>query len=214
MRLSLKRIAALLVLQCITTILPAGVPLCKAPVIISQDISFGAFSDGKKVIVCWSTVNERSFDYFTIERSKDGVNFVTAVMIKGAGKITTLMDYTDIDYSPFSGISYYRLKQTDYSGESFYSETVIVNYQVTKDGSIVPCTNKIPDEEELKEVENKTVLVVLKDGKGQEYISKIHLASDNQNLYGTDVKNALGKGTYLVIASSYNRLCSQKLVIR
>jgi len=175
---------------------------------------FGAISDGKKVILSWSTANDRSFDYFTIERSKDGVNFSSAVMIKGAGKISSLIDYTDIDYSPFSGISYYRLKETDYSGESYFSETVVVNYQVTKEGTLIPCTNKIPDESELKEIENKNVLVVMRDSKGQEFISKIHLTRDAENLYASDTKNLLNKGTYIVVASSFNRLCSQKLVVK
>ena len=178
-------------------------------------MSFGAFSDGKKVIVSWSTLNERSFDYFTIERSKDGVNFVSALMIKGAGKVSTLVDYTDIDYTPLSGISYYRLKQTDYAGQSSYSEPAIVNFQFTKAGALVPNTGKMPEQSELKEIENKAVLVVVKDAKGQEYISKIHVTADQEHLYATaDAKNTLSQGTYVVIASSYNPLCSQKLIIR
>ena len=214
MPLNFRFICALLLMQCLSNSLFAGTPVVATAFNAPASIGFGAFSDGKKVIVSWSTMNDRSFDYFTIERSRDGVNFVTAVMIKGPGKISSLMDYTDIDYSPYAGISYYRLKQTDYAGDSYYSETVIVNYQVTKDGMLVPCTNKVPDETELKEIEGKPVLVVMKDSKGQEYISKITITSDNEHLYVKDNKNALAKGTYQVVASSYNRLCSQQLVVK
>jgi len=211
---SSRFIFTLLLVQVAGISLFGGVTPVINPFTTPVSIRFGAFSDGKKVIVSWSTENERSFDYFTIERSRDGVNFCTAVMIKGPGKLSTLMDYTDIDYSPYAGISYYRLKQTDYAGDSYYSETVIVNYQVNKDGSLAPCTNKIPDETELKEIEDKTVLVVLKDSKGQEYISKIKITSDTENLYATDANGLLNKGSYLVVASSYNRLCGQKLTVK
>ena len=184
------------------------------PTIIPETVNFGAISDGKKVIVSWNKTIESTFDSYTIERSQDGVNFVTAMVVKGAGKVDNLIDYTDIDYTPFSGISYYRLKQTNALGESYFSETVIVNYEVTKDGTLGPCTNKIPDLAELKEVENKQILVVLKNFKGEEFISKIHITSDTKNLLIKDSNSVLNKGTYMVVASSYNRLCSQTLLVK
>jgi hypothetical protein len=184
------------------------------PTIIPETVNFGAISDGKKVIVSWNKTIESTFDSYTIERSQDGVNFAAVMVVKGAGKMSNLIDYTDIDYTPFSGISYYRLKQTSISGESYFSETVIVNYEVTKDGLIVPCTNTIPDEAEIKEVENKQILVVLKNFKGEEFISKIHITSDAKNLLIKDSNSALNKGSYIVVASSYNRLCSQTILVK
>jgi hypothetical protein len=182
---------------------------------LMQDaVNFGAISDGKKVIASWTIPNERNFDYFTIEKSKDGINFVTALMIKGAGKVSAIVDYTDIDYSPFSGISYYRLKQTDYFGEVSYSEAVVVNFQLLKDGTIIPYTEKMLDDTELKEMENKVLLVVVRDSKGQEHITKIRVTSDNEHLYAADTRNSLSPGAYTVIASSYNRLCSHKLLVK
>lgn len=180
----------------------------------STVVDFGAVSDGKKVILNWVAGNDRSFDYFTVERSKDGINFTSAVMIKGAGKINNLVDYTDIDYSPYTGMSYYRLKQTDYSGESFYSEVVIVNAQMNKEGFAEACTGQLFDNAELKEFEQKSLLVVLKDAKGQEFISKVRIGIEGGQVYATDLKNSLNKGSYLVVASSCNKLCSQKLTIR
>lgn len=184
------------------------------PAAPASAVDFGAISDGKKVILNWVAGNDRSFDYFTIERSKDGVNFVSAVMIKGSGKITSLVDYTDIDYSPFSGISYYRLKQTDYSGESSYSGIITVNGQINKDGVIEAYTGQLPAPEELKEMENKAHLVFLKNAKGEEFISKVHITADQEHLYGSDDKHLLSNGSYVVVASSCNRLCSQRLIVR
>jgi hypothetical protein len=181
---------------------------------LSKSVAFGAISDGKKVIVCWTAPNEINYDYFTIEKSKDGINFVAAVMIKGAGRMSTLLDYTDIDYEPFSGISYYRLKQTDYFGDTSYSEIIAVNFQPTKNGAVIPGLATIPDAAELAEVEDKPILVVLSDNKGNEYITKVQVTVDNNQLYANNLTDKLNPGTYLVRASSFNRLYGQKITFR
>lgn len=187
----------------------------KATYFIVQDaLGFGAISDGKKVIVSWTSPNERSCDYFTVEKSRDGVNFVSAAMTKGAGMFSSYIDYTDIDYCPFNGISYYRLKQTDYHGQVAYSQAIEVNYQILKDGSVIPKTGNLPDEAELKEMENKTILVLMKDKTGKDIVTKIRVSSENNALVARDFNENLEQGTYLVLASSYNPLCGQKVLVK
>jgi hypothetical protein len=61
-------------------------------------------------------------DYFTIERSADGVNFSFVATVTGAGHSNTLLEYLYTDASPLKGNSYYRLKQTDFDGETSFSE--------------------------------------------------------------------------------------------
>jgi hypothetical protein len=175
-------------------------------------ISFNAISDGKKVYVNWASGNEKKYDYYTVEKAKDGLHFETASMIKSGGNTNTIIDYIDIDYSPYSGISYYRLKQTDYSGEISYSDVVRVNYQFSKDGTVVSCHDIDPID--LSEIDKKDILVVVMDDKGNEFVSKVILNSQDGTLYATDTRNRLSKGSYRVLASSYNRLFSQNLIIR
>jgi hypothetical protein len=38
------------------------------------------------------------------------------------------LNYTNTDYNPYQGISYYRLKQTDYDGMHGYSNIIAVNF--------------------------------------------------------------------------------------
>ena len=57
-------------------------------------------------------------DYFTIERSADNQNWTTIGEIPGIGNTSTQMTYNYTDYSPMQGLSYYRLSQTDFDGES------------------------------------------------------------------------------------------------
>ena len=69
------------------------------------------------VDLTWSTASEINNDYFTIERSQNGVYFQEFDIVEGAGNSTHKINYSLIDRDPFDGISYYRLKQTDYDGK-------------------------------------------------------------------------------------------------
>jgi|GEM_PF-3586303 len=76
----------------------------------------------------WTTINESNNDYFTIERSFDGITFNPIKTIKGADNSNTVLDYSTFDEEPLIGVNYYRLKQTDYNGKFKYSTAISVNY--------------------------------------------------------------------------------------
>jgi hypothetical protein len=183
-----------------------------APKRTISPVGFVAISDGQKVFVNWTATNDRDYDYFTIEKSKDGVNFVPSLMVKGAGRIQNEAQYFDIDYAPFNGISYYRLKQTDYFGEVFYSEVIPVNFQLLEDGTIAPKPQA--NQEILSEITQKEALVVLRDIKGNDFITKVRIFYDNQELCAIDKRDLLAKGTYNVMATSYNAIFGKRLTIK
>jgi len=85
-------------------------------------VSFNAEKNDNHVDLSWVTESEVNNDYFTIERSANGFNWEELKKTKGAGNSNTLLEYKDIDLSPLSGISYYRLKQTDFDGKYSYSD--------------------------------------------------------------------------------------------
>ncbi|MEX1002310.1 MAG: T9SS type A sorting domain-containing protein [Crocinitomicaceae bacterium] len=95
---------------------------------------FTASSDDQRqeVKLYWSTASENNNDYFTVERSADGVNWEKVLEKKGAGNSSQTLTYSEIDRNPFMGMSYYRLKQTDFNGEYEYSPIVQVNRKVDK----------------------------------------------------------------------------------
>jgi hypothetical protein len=70
----------------------------------------------------WITASESNNDYFAIERSSDGLNFEVIGKQTGAGNSVTRLEYAFNDQNPYKGISYYRLKQVDFSGKFSYSE--------------------------------------------------------------------------------------------
>ena len=87
-----------------------------------QLLSFTASANGQVVDTRWVTSTETNNDYFTVERSLDAENFEEVGRVEGAGNSTYEMEYSFSDDAPYSGISYYRLKQTDFDGTLTYSE--------------------------------------------------------------------------------------------
>lgn len=64
----------------------------------------------------WKTKSEVNNDYFTIERSTDGMSWEMIATVDGNGNTTRESIYTYSDYSAPDGIVYYCLKQTDFDG--------------------------------------------------------------------------------------------------
>jgi len=85
-----------------------------------------------KVKIWWSTASETDNDYFTVERTTNYLDydFIAEVNSKGPG--THLLDYITYDEAPLPGLQYYRLKDTDFTGNSKYSKLVPVRYEKTQ----------------------------------------------------------------------------------
>ncbi len=96
-------------------------------------VHFTAEMFNQQVSLSWRTASEKDNDYFTIERSVDGINFEEIYYEPGAGNSTTDLDYFYNDQPDAMGVYYYRLKQTDYDGASTYSEVVSVNNTLAAD---------------------------------------------------------------------------------
>ncbi len=101
-------------------------------------ISFNAVEKGEVVDLSWETASEIDNDYFTIEKSNDGVNFNAFDKVLGAGNSAQNIEYSAIDKRPLKGDSYYRLKQTDFNGKFTYSAIEKVNFDASNVISIYP----------------------------------------------------------------------------
>ena len=90
-------------------------------------ISFTGKNDGNRNILTWLTASETNNDHFTLERSKDGINFDVVTIVKGAGNSSTTLTYYAYDYEMDDELTYYRLKQTDNNGNFKYSHLITVD---------------------------------------------------------------------------------------
>ena len=64
----------------------------------------------------WETMSEINNDYFTVEKSLDLETWQEIQIVEGAGSSQNRNLYEIKDANPSPGISYYRLKQTDFDG--------------------------------------------------------------------------------------------------
>jgi Secretion system C-terminal sorting domain len=90
-------------------------------------ISFNAYPENGEVKLEWSTESETNNAFFTIQKSTDGNGWTTVQKILGSGTSSNIENYTAYDLSPFTGISYYRLMQTDIDGKQTFSPIISVN---------------------------------------------------------------------------------------
>jgi predicted MPP superfamily phosphohydrolase len=103
------------------------------PVIVN---SFNATLNNDKVLLNWSTSQENSNKYFTIEKSNDGTNFGFLGKVSGAGTSALTQNYQLVDYTPFDGTNYYRLSHTDLDGNTSNYEVKRVNYKSNRNFNI------------------------------------------------------------------------------
>lgn len=106
-----------------------GIPTQTIPLTISSTPlpvtmqSFTATASNNRVLLKWSTATEIDNDYFTIERSANGSTWNQIGTVDGAGNSTSVLNYQFTDNQPLSGVSYYRIKQTDFDNHFSYSDT-------------------------------------------------------------------------------------------
>lgn len=87
--------------------------------------SFNGSFNGKSIDLKWITATETNNDYFTLEKSYDGLEWSFLAKVDGSGNSNSPMDYIYEDKNP-SHINYYRLTQTDFNGSSETFKPILV----------------------------------------------------------------------------------------
>lgn len=96
---------------------------CTLPI---ELISFDGEVIEEDVHLKWQTASETNNDYYTVERSTDGINYHMLGLVDAAGNSNISSNYSFIDASPFQGRNYYRLKQTDYDGRFVRYDPILI----------------------------------------------------------------------------------------
>jgi hypothetical protein len=81
------------------------------------------------VKINWVTTSEINSSYFIIQKSTNGRTWETIDRVESAKNSTQNTTYYFNDKTPYSGTSYYRLKQVDNDGKYTYSETKTVDIE-------------------------------------------------------------------------------------
>lgn len=102
------------------------------PIILT---AFTAKKQSTAALLSFATALEQNNDYFSIERSADGLRFSEIGRVQGAGNSLQTREYSYTDNTPLRGINYYRLKQVDYDGKYTFSPVVSLNFDGTDRGN-------------------------------------------------------------------------------
>lgn len=93
--------------------------------------------DNERVNLEWATNSEQDNDFFTIEKSIDGYDWERLREVDGVGNSTTIQYYQSVDDAPYFPTTYYRLKQTDFSGEYSFSNIVSTTNDAKIRGALI-----------------------------------------------------------------------------
>jgi hypothetical protein len=165
-------------------------------------LSFSAAYNDKIVDLDWSTASEINNDFFTVEKTKDGVGFSPVVYVKSAGTSNQLLYYHASDQSPFEGTSAYRLKQTDFDGKYQYSGLVAVTTHTSGKPEIVALSkdaNGTIWQYLISNTNNQPVRIEITDGLG-----RIIFSNTSSESYGEIDFSDFAHGIYLFRAYSNN----------
>jgi hypothetical protein len=165
--------------------------------------------ENNDVKLSWQTAQEINNDFFTIERSPTGFAWKALKTVPGNGNSKTVLTYAEYDENPFWGISYYRLKQTDFNGASTYSKVVSVVVNKTfRDIVIYP----VPAKEELliECPSSEKFIFQLSDELGREY--NIHPVAHQRGI--SIPTSTLLPGIYFLYITNGQEHCYKRVVIQ
>lgn len=145
----------------------------------------------------WATASEINNDFFTIERSIDGQHWQEVNKIVGAGNSSSILSYSEVDNNPYDGVSYYRLKQTDFDGQFEYSQIISVNIQQLVNSQVEIYPNPATNQFIIKGSSSELEEIVLYNTLGQNVTSLINLINTNETQLVIDLSK-LNKGMFYV----------------
>jgi len=90
---------------------------------------FNAQKKDDAVVLDWTTTTELNSNYFEIQRSSNGADFVKIGLQYTKGTSNSVQQYYFRDENPLNGTNLYRLKTVDLDGSASLSKTVAVQIQ-------------------------------------------------------------------------------------
>lgn len=158
--------------------------------------------DERRSQINWSTASEENNDYFTIERSDDGITFETVGKVQGAENSINRINYqfTD-DNTPADKTVYYRLKQTDKDGMSrTFTIDAVPCMGVKQEFDLTIAQNPVSSDELVYDMNlpaDATINVQIIDNLGNIASTQNFYYSRGSNRYALDA-STLKTGVYIL----------------
>lgn len=164
----------------------------------------------------WATASEFDNDYFTIERSIDGVLFEALENIQSQGNSTQIQRYDGYDLNPVIGTSFYRLRQTDLDGTFTYSQVIEIDFDQQASGFLVAHPVPVSQGEDIRVefqmIEASDAVLTMKNVNGQTVWSHTETVSAGRHEILIPTQK-INKGYYYVVVSNHQEVFAQKVAI-
>lgn len=170
---------------------------------------FNISQENKTVSLNWSTASEINNDYFTIERSENGHDWHDIQKVDGAGNSSSLVSYSAVDKHPYMGLSYYRLKQTDFDGKFEYSHVRSVNIELTDHSQIEMYPNPTNNNITIVGNENELEDIIICNTLGQNVTLLTQQIENNKTKVIIDLTKLSSGIYYIRTKTTANKLYKQ-----
>ncbi len=165
-------------------------------------IAFNAQVKDKQVNINWTATTEQDTKAYTVQKSTDGVNWkgITTVSVKNSSPSS---NYFVNDAESYSGVVYYRLKQTDYKGFSTFSFVVKVNTNLSPAAtiSVSSLAGNAVNMQVNSMVKDDYIIDLFATDGHKINSSKISIAAGNNNS-SVDLPAGLPGGVYIIAVRS------------
>jgi hypothetical protein len=172
-------------------------------------ISFQAnCAEDGKVEVTWATASEHNSSDFTVEKSRDGINWSVLATLAGAGNSTQVINYSVADNTAAEGINYYRLTQTDFDGAS---ETFNIASANCSESDVLNTINVYPNPStgdfyiDFTSVDILgTSAISITDARGSEIYTQSVMVEKGSNVFHIDNMEAAPGIYYIKVSNGAN----------
>ncbi len=129
-------------------------------------LSFTATPVGNQAHIQWSTAQETNSDFFEVQHSLNGIDFISINIQAAAGQSQSIKNYSFVHTQPAFGTNFYRIKQSDYDGTKSYTEIKSLDFKNDKNtvilgnpvGNILSLQLDRPSEIQIYSMDGKLVL--------------------------------------------------------
>lgn len=167
----------------------------------------------------WRTATEINNDYFAIEKSTTGENFISIGRVKGKGTSYAVNTYSFIDENPVTGKVYYRLRQTDFNGTFSYSNIIAMEYYANQELVIAFYPNPIQSNTNLTVdvsglVGIASLPITIADQLGKVHaIGSLSVSAEGKASQQVSLEH-LPNGVYLISIGNSNKIVKRIVIAR
>lgn len=161
----------------------------------------------EQIVLKWSISAATHLDYFVIEKSNDGQNFIDIAQKSSIDKAFNNYQYNDL--KPETGGNYYRLRAVDTDGHYMKSEIISINFEPNSLNIIPLGRNQIKID--FQQIPKETFSIEVFDLNGRMILHQKQRKLTTSS-YSLDLSN-ISNGTYILQVKSLTKVEAKKIII-